>query len=86
MRGVLSRVSQRIGILRLVKRIFVESADLLCCYFACVLPILDYWSPVWGSHSASRATGVFGGHGFVLTRVFFVCHRRRVAGLSIVQG
>ena len=46
---IVSRVSQRIGILKLVKRIFVDTSVLLCCYFAFVLPILEYCSPVWGS-------------------------------------
>ena len=45
--GIFSRVSQRIGILRLVKRIFLDTSVLLCCYY--FLPILRYCSPVWGS-------------------------------------
>ena len=49
MRGIVTRVSQRIGILTLVKRIFVDASVLLRCYFAFVLPILEYCSPVWGS-------------------------------------
>ena len=62
--GIVSRVSQRIGILKLVKRIFVDTSVLLRCYFAFVLPILEYCSPVWGcscwmSPSASWAPGVF---------------------------
>ena len=32
-RGIVSRVSQRIVILRLVKCIFVDTSILLCCYF-----------------------------------------------------
>ena len=48
-RGIVSRVSQRIGILRLVKLIFVDTSVLLRCYFAFVLPILEYCSLVWGS-------------------------------------
>ena len=48
-RGIISRVSQRIGILRLMKRVFVDTSVLLCCYYAFVLPILQYCSPVWGS-------------------------------------
>ena len=39
-------VSHRIGILRLVKRMFVDTSVLLRCYFAFVLPILDYCSSV----------------------------------------
>ena len=31
------------------KRIFVDTSVLLRCYFAFVLPILEYYSLVWGS-------------------------------------
>ena len=48
-RGIVSCVSPRIGILRLVKRMFVDITLLLRCYFAFVLTILEYCSPVWGS-------------------------------------
>ena len=44
--GVVSRISQRIGIFRLVKRIVVDTYVLLLCYFAFVLPILECCSPV----------------------------------------
>ena len=50
-RGMVSRVSQRICNLRLVKRIFVDTSVLLRCYYALVLPILAYCSPVCGSAS-----------------------------------
>ena len=65
-RGIVSRVYQRIGILRLVKRVFVGTPVLLRCYYAFVLPIFQYCSPVWGlaccwmSPSSSRWPGVFG--------------------------
>ena len=39
-RGFVPRVSQRIGILRLVKHIFVDTSVLLRCYYAFVIPIL----------------------------------------------
>ena len=48
-RSIISIVSQRICILRLVKRSFVDISVLLRCNYAFVLPILDYCSPVWGS-------------------------------------
>ena len=48
-RGIVSQLSQRIGILRLVKRTFVETSVLLRCYYVFVLPILEYCFPVWGS-------------------------------------
>ena len=43
------RVSQRIGILRLVKLVFVDTSMLLRWYYAFVFPIVEYCSPVWGS-------------------------------------
>ena len=48
-RGIVCRVSQRIGIFRLVKPIFVDTSVLLRCYFAFVPRILEYCSAVWGS-------------------------------------
>ena len=47
-RGSVSRVSQRICILRLMKRVFVDTSVVLRCYFAFGLPIFEYCSPVWG--------------------------------------
>ena len=47
--GIVFHVSQRIVIFRLVKRIFLDNSVLLRCYFAFVLLILEYCSPVWGS-------------------------------------
>ena len=48
-RGIVSLVSQRIDILRLETRIYVDTSVLLRCYFAFVFSILEYCSPVWGS-------------------------------------
>ena len=36
-RGIVSRVSQRIGVFRLMERIFVDTSVLFCCCFAFVL-------------------------------------------------
>ena len=47
-RGIDFHVSQRIGILRLVKRIFGHTSLLLRFYFEFAVPNLDYCSPVWG--------------------------------------
>ena len=47
--GIVSVVSQRIGILMFVKRVFVDTSLLLRCYYAFVLKIFKYCSPVWGS-------------------------------------
>ena len=40
-RGIVSRVFQRIGILRLVKRVFVDISVLLRCYYAFVILIFE---------------------------------------------
>ena len=48
MLGIVSRVSQRIGVLRLVKHVFVDTSVLLRCYYAFVLPILEYVLQCWG--------------------------------------
>ena len=47
-RGIVCRVSQRIIILRLVRRLFVDSSALLRCYYA-LFSILEYRFPMWGS-------------------------------------
>ena len=55
--GIVSRVSQSIGILRWVRRVFVDTTVLLHCYYTihCYYgkyqskPILEYCSSVWGS-------------------------------------
>ena len=39
-RSIVSRVSQRIGILRLLKHVFVNTSVLLHCYYAFVLRVL----------------------------------------------
>ena len=48
-RIIVSRVSKRIGIMRLAKHIFVDTSALLRCYFEFILTIIEYCSPVWGS-------------------------------------
>ena len=53
-RGVVSRVSQRIGILRMVNGVYADTSVLLRCYHAFILPILEYCSPVWGSAASSH--------------------------------
>ena len=46
---LVSRVSQRISIWRLVKCVFEDTSVLHHCYYAFILRILEYCSPVWGS-------------------------------------
>ena len=75
--GSVSHVSQRIGILRLVKHIFVDTFVLLRCYFTFVLPILEYCFHVW--ESAAECTFCFltarciWGPGFVPIKVSCCC-------------
>ena len=64
-RGIVSRVSKRISILRFMKRVVVDTSMLLRCYYAFVLIILEYCSPVWGSVAECHLqllelAGVFG--------------------------
>ena len=75
--GIVSRVSQRIGILRLVKRVFVDTSVLLRCYNAFVFQILEYCRPMWGlllnvifSFSSARCIRWLG---FALIRVSRCC-------------
>ena len=86
---IVSSVSQKIGILSLTKRIFVNTSVLLHCYFAFVLPILEYCSAVWGS-AAECHLQLLERQVYSMTRrcpdqsFLPLCHRRRVAGLSIL--
>ena len=88
-RSNVSLVSQRIGILRLVRRIFVDTSVLLRCYFAFVLQILEYCSPVWGS-AVECHLQLLERHVYSVARrgpdqsFLSLCHRRRVAGLSML--
>ena len=41
-RGIVFRFSPRISIFRLVKRVFMDTSELLRCYYAFVLQILEY--------------------------------------------
>ena len=88
-RGVLSRVSQRIGVLRMVNGVYADTSVLLRCYYAFILHILEYCSPVWRSAASS--------HLRLLDRqihaVFRLCpdqilkplnHRRCIAGMCML--
>ena len=82
--GIVSRVFQRIGILRLIKRIFVDTSVLVRSYFAFVFPILEYCSPVLGSAAECHlqllkrqmysVASLCRDHSFLS-----LCHRRRVS-------
>ena len=47
--SIVSRVSQTICILRLVKHIFLDTSVVLRSYYTFFLPIIEYCSLLWGS-------------------------------------
>ena len=84
MRGIVSRVSQRIGILRQVKHVFVDTSVLFRSYFALVLPILQYCSQVWRSaaecHLLLLELHVYSVAWLCSDQTLLsLCHRRHVA-------
>ena len=88
---IVFRIFQRIGILRLVKRIFVDTSVLLRCYFAFVLPVLVYCSQVCGSaaecHLQLLKRQVYSVVVLCSDKSFLLLyHRRRVAGLSALYN
>ena len=87
-RGIFSRVSQTIGVLRLVKRVFVDTSVLLRCSNAFVLPLLEYCSPVWGSaekcHLQFLERQVYSVARLCSDQTFLsLCYRRHVAALCM---
>ena len=88
-RGIVSRVSQRICTLRLAKSVFVYSSALLRFYYAFVFPTLEYCSPVWGyaaeCHLQPLERQVYSVVGLCHDQTFFsLCHRRHVAALCML--
>ena len=88
-RGIVTRVSQRIGILRSVKRVFVDTSMLLRCYHAFGLQILEYCSPVWGSaaqcHLHLLERQMYSVARLCPDQAFLsLCHRRHVAALCML--
>ena len=72
-----------------MKRIFVDTSLLLRCYFSFVLQILENCSPVWGSAAECQLQllelqRVFGGQALSDQSFLSLCHRRRVAQLSVL--
>ena len=85
LQGIVSCVSQWIGILRLVKRVFVDTSVLLHCYYAFLLLILEYCSPAWGfaaecHHQLHECQVLCHDHNF-----FSLCHRHHVAALCMLS-
>ena len=73
----------------LILRSLAETSVLLRCYFAFVLPILEYYSPVWGSaagcHLQLFERQVCSVARLCPNRTFLsLCHRRHVAALGML--
>ena len=75
--------------MRFMKHIFVGTSVLLRCYFAFVLTILEYCSPVWGSaaecHLQLLERQVYSVTRHCPNETFLLSHRRRIAGLSMLH-
>ena len=88
-RGIVSRDSPRIGILRLVKSVFVGTSVLLRCDYSFALPIQECCSSVWGSaaecHLQLHGRQVYSVAGLRPNQSFLsLCHRRHVASLCML--
>ena len=55
-RSLVSRVSSKLGILRLARGVFGSPDIVRRCYYAFVLPVLEYCSVVWGSAAECHLT------------------------------
>ena len=88
MRGIVSSVSQRIGILRLVKcicgHLCVTSMLFCICSPNPWLLFSGVGVSCWMSPSASWAPGVFSCQALSDQSFLWLCHRRGVAGLSML--
>ena len=71
-----------------MKCVLVDTSVLLRCYYAFVLPILKYCSPVWGSaaecHLQLLERQVYSVARLCPDPTFLLCHRRIVAALSVL--
>ena len=88
-RGIVLHVSQKIGILRVVKCVFVDTSVLLRCYYAFVLPVLEYCSRVWASvtecHLQLLWRQVYSVARLCPNQTFLsLCHRRHDAALCML--
>ena len=87
--GIVSSVSQRSGILRLLKCVFVDTSVLIRYYHIFFLPMLEYCSPVRGSaaecHLQLLERLVYSVARFSPDQSFLsLCNRRHVAELYML--
>jgi hypothetical protein len=87
-RRLVSECSRKIGMLRMARRMFDDVNIVRRCFFAFILPVLEYCSPVWGSSAASHLSLL----DRLVRSVSELCevddlvslvHRRSVAGLCM---
>ena len=88
LRGIVFSVSQTIGILGLVKHVFVDTSVFLRCYYTFVISILEYCSLVWGSaaecHLQLLERQVYSVARLCPDKTFLsLCHRCHVAALCM---
>ena len=88
-RGIVSHVSQRIGVFDVGEHVFVDTTVLLSCYYSFVLQILEYCSPVWGfaaeCHLQLLERPVYSVARLCHDQTFLLlCHRRHVGALCML--
>ena len=86
--AIAASASMRVGILRKTMSVFRDVAIVANCYWAFILPVLEYCSPVWMSAASSHLSLL----DRVVSQVGRLCggsvicdlwHRRKVASLSV---
>ena len=53
-RAIATSASRRVGILRKIMSVFRDVAVVVKCFWAFILPVLEYCSPVWMSATTSH--------------------------------
>ena len=88
-RNIASSVSQKIGILRRCFKIFNDTAVIMKCFNAFLLPCLEYCSPVWSSGADSHLKlldKVMSSIKFILPSIHVdLWHRRKVSSLCLLH-
>ena len=88
-RAIAASASRRVGILRNTMSVFRDAAVVAKCFWAFILPVLEYCSPVWMSAATSHLSlldRVVGQVSRLSGGSVVSCdlwHRRKVASLSV---
>ena len=89
-RAIAATASMRVGILRKTMSVFQDVAIVAKCFWAFILPVLEYCSPVWMSADTSHLSSL----DRVVSQVGRLSggsvscdlwHRRKVASLSVFK-